>query len=143
MVVANSKRLEVIPVKTTTALTTVQRLWRLFSRVGAPESIVSDIGIQFTAEEYKEFCRRNGIRNMFIAPYHLASNVLVERGVQTFKRGYKKLSEGTVEDCVARFVLQYATTLHTTTGRCPSELLLVRNLHTRLDTVKPDIEKFV
>ena len=78
---AHSKWLEVIPLKTTTALTTVQRLWTLFSRFGVPESIVSDITIQFTAAEFQEFCRRNGIRNNLIAPYHLASNVLAERGV--------------------------------------------------------------
>ena len=29
----------------------------------------------------------------------------MERGVKTFKTSYKELSEGTVEDCVARFVL--------------------------------------
>ena len=63
--------------------------------------------------------------------------------MQTFKRDYKKPSEGTVEDRVARFVLQYAITPHTTTGRCPLELLFGRKLHTHLDTVKPDIGKSV
>ena len=140
---AYSKWLEVIPMKTTTALTTVQRLWTLFSRFGVPESVVSDNALQFAAEEFQEFCRRNGIQHYLIAPYHPASNVLVELGVQTFKRGYNKLSEGTVEDCVGRFVLQYATTPHTTTGRCPSELLFVRKLRSHLYIVKLDIEKFV
>ena len=63
--------------------------------------------------------------------------------MQIFKRGYNKLSEGTVEDRVARFVLQYAITPLTTTGRCPSELLFRRKLRTCLDTVKPDIGKSV
>ena len=53
-----------------------------------------------------------------------------------------KLSKGTAKDCVAKFVLQYAITPHTTIGCCTSELLFVRKLHTHLDTVKPDIEKF-
>ena len=129
--------------KTTTALTTVQSLWTLFSRYGVPQSIVSDNGPQFGVEEFQEFCRRNGIRYILIAPYHSASNVLVERGMQTFKRGYKKLSEGTAKDSVARFVLQNATIPHTTTGLCPSELLFVRKLRTHLDTVKQDIKTFV
>ena len=99
--------------KTATALTTVQRLWTLFSRFGVPKSIISDSALLFAAEEFQEFCRRNGIRHILIAPYHPASNVLEERGVQTLKRGYMKLSKGTTKDCVARFVLQYAITPHT------------------------------
>ena len=63
--------------------------------------------------------------------------------MQTFKRGFKKFSEGTVEDRVARFMLQYATTPHTTTGHPPSELLFGRRLRTRLDSVKPDLGKLV
>ena len=71
-----------------------------------------------------------------------ASNVLEERGVQTLKRGYMKLSRGTAKDCVARFVLQYAITPHTNTGCCPSELLFVRKLRTHLDTVKRILKSF-
>ena len=58
---ALSKWLEVIPMKTATALITVQRLWTLLSRFGVPESIVSDNGPQFAAAEFQEFCRTNGI----------------------------------------------------------------------------------
>ena len=58
---AHSKWLEVIPMKTITALTTDQRLWTLFSRFGVPKPIVSDNALQFTADEFQEFCRRNGI----------------------------------------------------------------------------------
>ena len=63
--------------------------------------------------------------------------------MQRFKRGYNKFLEGTVEDCVAIFVLQYAIMSLTTTGCGPSELLFGRKLHTRLTTVKLDIGKSV
>ena len=140
---SHSKWLEVIPMKTATAKTTVQRLRTLFSKFGVPESIVSDNGPQFAAAEFQDFCKLNGIRHMLIAPYHPASNGLAERGVQTFKRGYQKLSEGTVEDRIARFLLQYRITPHSTTGRSPAELLFGRKLRTRLDLVKPDLSKTV
>ena len=140
---ANTKWLEVIPMKTATALTTVQQLRTLFATFGVPESIVLDNGPQFTGTEFEEFCKKNGIRHVRIAPYHPASNGLAERGVQTFKKGYRKLSEGTVKDRVARFLLQYRVTPHTTTGRSPAELLFGRNLRTRLDAVKPDLAKTV
>ena len=126
---AHSKWSDVIPMKSATALATVQTLQTLFSRFGVPESIVSDNGPQFVAVEFQEFCKRNRIRHILIAPYHTASNGLAERCVQTFKRGLKKFSEGIAEDQMARFVLQYITP-HTTTGRCPSELLFRRKLRT-------------
>ena len=50
---AHSKWLEVIPMKTATALTTVRQLRTLFSRFGIPECIVSDNGPQFAAEEFR------------------------------------------------------------------------------------------
>lgn len=140
---AHTKWLEVIAMKTATALTTVQQLRTLFSKFGVPESIVSDNGPQFAAAEFQEFCKGNGIRHMRIAPYHPASNGLAERGVQTFKGGYRKLTEGTIEDRLARFLLQYRVTPHTTTGCSPAELMFGRKLRTRLDAIKPDVGKTV
>ena len=61
---AHSKWIEVFPVATATALTTIQRLRQLFAQFGIPESIVSDNGPQFTAAEFQEFCRLNGIRHI-------------------------------------------------------------------------------
>ena len=139
----NSKWLEVIPMKTATALMTVQWLRTLFSTFGVPESIVSDNGPQLAAAEFQEFCKRNGIHHILIAHYHPASNGLAERGVQTFKGGYRKLSEGTVEDRIARFLLQYRVTANTTTGMSPAELMFGRRLRTRLDAIKPDLRLIV
>ena len=140
---AHSKWMDVIVMKSATALTTVQRLRTLFSNFGIPESIVTDNGPQFAATEFEEFCRSNGIRHILIAPYHPASNGLAERGVQTFKKGYHKLTGGTVEDRVAQFLLQFRVTPHSTTGRSPAELLFGRNLRTRLDAIRPDLSRTV
>ena len=52
---ANSKWLEVIPMKMATALTTVQRMQTLFSRLGVPKSICSDNGPQLATAEFQEF----------------------------------------------------------------------------------------
>ena len=49
------------------------------------------------------------------------------------------MSEGTIEDRVARFLLQYRVTPHTTTGCSPAELLSGRKLRTRLDAIKPNL----
>ena len=140
---AHSKWLEVLPMTTATALTTIQHLRTLFARFGVPESLVSDNGSQFTAEEFQLFCKQNGIRHIQVAPYHPASNGLAERAVQTFKRGIQKFKSGTVGDRIARFLMQYRVTPHTTTGSSPAELLLGRRLRTRLDAIRPNLERQV
>ena len=128
---------------TATALTTIQRLRQLFAQFGIPESIVSDNGTQFTAGEFQEFCRLNGIRHIRVAPYQPSSNGLAERAVQVFKQGFRKSSMGTPSNRIARFLFQYRITPHTTTGLSPAEMLLGRNLCSRLDLLKPNLEQKV
>ena len=130
---AHSKWIEVFPIATATALTTIQRLRQLFAQFRIPESIVSDNGPQFAAAEFQEFCRLNGIRHIRVAPYQPSSNGLAERAVQVFKQGFRKSSMGTPSDRIARFLFQYRITPHTTTGLSPAEMLLGRNLRSRLD----------
>ena len=137
---ARSKWLEVIPMKVGTALTTVQQLRVVFARFGVPESVVTDNGPQFITPQFEQFCQKNGIQHIRVAPHHPASNGLAERGVQTFKQGFQKNREGTIEDRIARFLLQYRVTPHSTTRTSPAELLFGRQIRMRLDAVKPDLE---
>lgn len=127
---AHSKWIEVVPMTTVTALTTVQQLGQMFARFGIPDSIVSDNGPQFVAHEFREFCRTNGVEQIWVAPYHPSSNGMAERAVQVFKQGFCK-SRGSVQDRIARFLFQYRVTTHTTTGLSPSVMLMGRNLQTR------------
>ena len=41
------------------------------------------------AKEFKEFTTVNGIKHILSAPYHPATNGVVERFVQTFKQAMK------------------------------------------------------
>ena len=74
------------------------------------------------------------------APYHPASNGLAEQAVQTFKSGMKKLTSGTLETWVVRFLFDCRITPQTTTGVSPSELLFGHHLHCHLDLLHPNIE---
>ena len=110
-----------------TSFNTIQQLRPLFSRFGIPDSLVSDNGTPFTSNEFEGFCKSNGIRHVRVAPYHPASNGLAERAVIIFKEGLKKQTTGTLQDRLAKILLRYRLTPHTTTGVSPSELLMGRN----------------
>ena len=88
---------------------------------------------------------QNGIRHIFTAPYHPASNGQAERTVQTFKNALKRIEQNgeSVETRVSRFVFTYRITPQTTTGVSPSELLFNRRLRSALDFIKPDLSKRV
>ena len=137
---AHSKWLEVRMVHSVTSLSTIQELRSVFATHGLPEIIVSDNGTAFTSNEFQEFTSKNGIHHIKTAPYHPASNGLAERAVQTFKEGLKKLTEGSVETKLARFLFQYRLTPHSTTGKSPAELLMGRQLRTHLDQLIPNLQ---
>ena len=67
----------------------------------------SDNGPQFISSEFQQFCKTNGIRHILVAAYHPKSNGLAERAVKIVKDGLKKMSDGTVEDWIARFLFAY------------------------------------
>ena len=58
---AHSKWIEIFPMATATALTTIQRLRQLFAQFGISEFFVSDNGPQFAAAKFRQFCQLNGI----------------------------------------------------------------------------------
>ncbi len=140
---AHSKWIEVHPMSSTTTTSTIERLQTVFAQFGIPESLVSDNGPQFSSEEFRDFCRSNGVHHMLVAPYHPSSNGLAERAVQTFKQGLRKSTEGTLKDRLARVLFSYRITPQTTTGRSPAELFFGRQLRSRLDLLKPDVSRRV
>ena len=101
---AKSKWTEVFPMSSTTASTTIRALRFLFASHGLPEVIVSDNGLQFVAQEMKDFLKSNGIRHCLSSPYHPASNDEVERAVR-IKESMKTMKDepGTQAEKLARF----------------------------------------
>ena len=122
---------------------TIHQLRTTFAWFGFPHTVVRNNGSYFTSEEFKVFLAKNGVRHVKTAPYHPSSNGQAERIVQVFKNGYKKTKEGTISDCLTRFLLSYRITPHSTTGSSPAELMFGRNLHSRLDQVQPNVSERV
>ena len=111
-----------------------------FSNFGLPDEIVSDNGPQFTAQQFQEFCKCNGIKHSRTPPYHPASNGAAERAVQVVKSAMKKMRSPTLlSRKLAEFLLIYRSTPHAATGLRPDELFLRRRLKTRLSLISPNL----
>lgn len=65
----------------TTSTATIGVLRQLFAAYGLPSQVVTDNDTQFTSEEFATFMKMNGIKHIRSAPYHPATNGLVERFV--------------------------------------------------------------
>ena len=136
-----SKWIDAIPMTNITSSAVIDCLRSTFSIHGIPCFIVSENGL--VSEEFKKFCKLNGMKHLTITPYHPSSNGAAERSVQTFKTSLKKIIEGKpVKDLNAIlqcFLLTYRTTPHCATDTSPAELLFRRKLNTRLSFINPTL----
>ena len=142
---AHSKWGEIFEMTQTTSTKTISILRQLFASYGFPDQIVSDNGPKFISKEFKDFMQANGIRHIRSAPYHPASNGLVERFVKTFKEAMKagKHDNLSLSHRVQNFLFTYRTTPHSTTKVAPCMLFLKRGLRTRLDLLRPSVHDTV
>ena len=138
---AHSKWPEVIEMKTTTASATIQELRKLFSSYGLPEQLVSDNGPQFVSGELM-FLKRNGVKHIRCAPYHPSSNGAAECFMKTFKDAMKAgdAHGPQFQQRLMNFFLTYRSTPHATTNVAPCTLFLMRQVRTRFDLLRPDVE---
>ena len=65
---------EAVPLKNIDAETVVEVLVDIFSRLGVPEEILSDLGMQFESECMKEVARLLSIKQLTTTPYHPMCN---------------------------------------------------------------------
>ena len=75
-----------VPLKNIDTETVAEALLDMYSRVGVPEKIVSDLGTQFSSDCMKKVSRLLSIRRLTTSPYHPACNGLVEKFNGTLKR---------------------------------------------------------
>lgn len=95
-----------------------------------------------------EFAKLNAIKHVLVSPYHPASNGAAERSVRIVKESLKKqvlqgIKGMSMKHRLANVLLRYRTTPHSVTNCTPAELLMKRQLRTRLSLVTPDLAKNV
>ena len=106
---AHSKWPEVHAMNSITASKTIDVLRKLFALFGVVKQIISNNGRTLTSEEFQTFVRNNGIILKTSAPWHPATQGVVERFVQTFKLAMKSASAdgGSLHQKIGSFLLQY------------------------------------
>ena len=138
---AHSKWLEIHMTTSSTSAATISLIRRSFASLGLPEVIVSDNAANFTSDEFEQFLKKNGVKHVKTPPYHPSSNGLAERAVQTFKEGMRKMTDGSLETKLSRFLFKYRMTPQSTTGVSSAELMFGRRLRSHLDNVRPGINR--
>ena len=97
-----SKWLKVVKVSSATSSITIEKLRSIFATHGIPRILVTDNGLPLISSEFQAFMKNNGIKHIYSAPYHPATNGLVEWSVQTFKEHMKRLLVGLMDERFAR-----------------------------------------
>ena len=128
-----------LPVSNATTGVTIEQLLNVFITHGLPNTIVSDNRSVFTSDEFAQLVKQNGIEHIKTSPYHPASNNLAERSVETFKMGLKRITEGSLQSRLNKFLFQHRLTLQTTTGLSPAELMFGRTLRSQLDLLMQSV----
>lgn len=75
------------------------------------------------------------------SPYHPSSNELAERAVQIVKRDLKIVTSGNKNSQIAQVLFTHHITLRNTTWIYPAEIFLGRQLHTKLNLIRPNTIK--
>ena len=131
---AYSKWPEVFEMSSSSTAATLRELRMLFTRFGNPRVAVSGNETQFTATEFQEFCKKEGIEHVRSPPFHPQSNGQAERFVDILKRTLQKIKEGGTSVKLAEFLQCCRLTLNNSVPRTlsPAEVFLGRQMRTPL-----------
>ncbi|GBM54090.1 Retrovirus-related Pol polyprotein from transposon 412 [Araneus ventricosus] len=123
---------DAIPVADISSISVTDALLEIFSRMGLPREIQSDLGSSFTSFLTSEFFDRFGIKVTHSSVHHPQSNP-VERFHRTIKRMLKVLCLESGQDWEKNLpatLLALRTITHDSTGFSPAELVHRKNLRT-------------
>ena len=140
---AYSRFPEVDIVHSTSASTIIPKLDRMFATHGIPSVACSDNGPPFTSLEIRKYMEENGIQHRRITPLWPQANSEAERFMQpltkTIRSAHAEGKQWTKQ--LFKFLLNYRTTPHSTTGFPPAQLLFnrkVRNKLPQIESASPD-----
>lgn len=113
-----------------TARETVERLNKIFRRLGFPRTITLDTAKQFVSLEFSSYCKQNGIFLNYSTPYWPQQNGEVERQNRSLLKRLQMscaLKRNWRQD-LDDYLTMYYSTPHSATGKTPTELLTGRTI---------------
>ncbi|CAF4311311.1 unnamed protein product, partial [Rotaria sp. Silwood2] len=111
-------------------------------KYGTPKCILTDNGTHFTAIMMSELFKKIGVTHLYSTPYHPMTNGQIERFNATMDAKIATLSneKRTNWDEQLPFVtFNYNTSIHTTTGQIPFELMYGRSPILPFDQQQPSV----
>ena len=130
---------DAVPLKNIDTETVAEALVDMFSRVGVPEEVLSDLGTQFTSDCMKEVSRLLSIRQLTTSPYHPMCNGLVERFNGTLKQMLKRLCAEKPKQWhryINAILFAYREIPQDSTGFSPFEVLFGRTVRGLMHILK-------
>ena len=124
---------EVVKMTSTTLESTIKTLRSIFSRLGIPEILISDNGLQYVSEAMKGFAKSYGFNHFTSSPHYLQVNALAERTVKTVKDLLQKSKDPYFA------LMAYKATPFPWCRQSPAELLMGRQLWTDLPQSKSQL----
>ena len=124
---------EIAKLSNTTSLNIINALKTIFSRYGIPETVVSDNGPQYSAQEFKDFAKAYNFTHITSSPHYAQSNGQAERTVRTVKKLLREASDPHLA------LLTYRSTPFAWCNLSPAELLMGRRIRSNLPSVKDQL----
>ena len=125
---------EVEIVRSTKASAVIPKLDKIFATHGIPTVLKSDNGPPYNSKEYESYLEALRIKPEFSTPYWPQGNAEAERFMQPLGKALKtaQIQGRPWQQELHRFLLQYRTAPHSTTGVPPAELLFNRTVKGKL-----------
>ena len=132
-----SRFMEVFFTRSTTSETTIKCLWQAFSRHGFPSRIKTDNATNLTSVIMEEFLATYGVAHITTPPLWPQANGEVERQNRSLLKRLQiaQLEKEDVEIALAKYLLAYNNTPHSSTGCCPAQLMFRRVLKDQLPSI--------
>ena len=131
-----SKWPEAYALRNVTTETVVKCLIDMTARVGIPEEVLTDNGLNFVSKTMREYCTTMGIEQIKTSPYHTQTDGMVERFNAALKRLLRKLTQNPKvkwDKCLPYVLWAYRGTVHKTTGFSPYQMSYGRPMRMPLD----------
>ena len=130
---------EAVSLKRINSEAVAEALVEIYSRVGVPQEILTDLGTQFVSDCMKEVSRLLRVKQLNTSPYHPMCNGLVEKFNGTLKRMLRRLTNEQPEEWhrfLGPLLFAYREAPQASTGFSPFEMLFGRTVRGPMQIVK-------